>query len=268
MSIQPKGERKDMQPDHGEASRNGHALSARTVHFSLQGKGGVGKSVVASWLAQYLRSKDQPVACIDTDPVNATLSQFRELNVEHLNVLRGGAINEKQFDTLIERVCGADGTWVVDTGATTFVPVWHYMLQHQIFDFLVVQGRRIFVHVVVTGGQAMRDTLAGFKRVAETAPPGSVIVWLNEYFGEIERDGKGFLDLQLVQECAPKLLGAIRIRERNRNTFGDDVRLMLQHYLTFDEAIQSPEFGLVAKQRLTIIRRDLFEQLDGLALLP
>jgi hypothetical protein len=141
------------------------------------------------------------------------------------------------------------------------------MLEHQLFQFLVNQGRRVFVHVVVTGGQAMQDTLAGFKRVAETAPDKSIIVWLNEYFGEVERDGKKFEDLQLAQQFSAKLAGAVLIRERNRNTFGDDVRLMLQRYLTFDGAIAGPEFGLVAKQRLTLVRRDLFDQLDGLALL-
>jgi len=256
-----------MPASNGTSAFVNTSSAAATVHFSLQGKGGVGKSVVASWLAQYFRSKDRTVTCIDTDPVNATLSQFKDLDAEHVNVLRAGGINEKQFDVLVERVCGADGTYVVDTGATTFVPLWHYMLEHQLFQFLVNQGRRVFVHVVVTGGQAMQDTLAGFKRVAETAPVKSIIVWLNEYFGEVERDGKKFEDLQLAQQFSAKLAGAVLIRERNRNTFGDDVRLMLQRYLTFDGAIAGPDFGLVAKQRLTLVRRDLFDQLDGLALL-
>lgn len=255
------------------AALNVHAIvpepvaAAAAVHFSLQGKGGVGKSTVASWLAQYFRAKSRPVRCIDTDPVNATLTHFKALGAEHVNVLRGGNVNEKHFDQLVERVCSADGTYVVDTGATTFVPLWHYMLEHQLFDFVVNQGRRVFVHVVVTGGQSMQDTLAGFKRVAETAPERSVVVWLNEYFGEIERDGKRFEDFQVAQEARDKLAGAVLLRERNRNTFGDDIRLMLERFLTFDEAIQSEAFGLVAKQRLAIVRRDVFEQLDALPLL-
>ena len=112
----------------------------------------------------------------------------------------------------------------------------------------------------------MADTLAGFKQIAETAPAKSIIVWLNEYFGEIERYGKRFEDLQVVQQFASRLAGAVRIRERNRHTFGDDVKMMLERYLTFDGAIGSDEFGLVSKQRLTLVRRDLFEQLDNLRL--
>jgi CobQ/CobB/MinD/ParA nucleotide binding domain len=261
-----EGERA-MAANIGKGVSNGGSSAGATVHFSLQGKGGVGKSVVASWLAQYFRSKDLFVTCIDTDPVNATLTQFKDLNAEHLNVLKAGGINEKQFDALVERVCSRKGIYIVDTGATTFVPLWHYMLEHQLFRFLMEQGRRVFVHLVVTGGQGMQDTLAGFKRVAETAPDKSIVVWLNEYFGEVERDGKRFEDLQLAQQFAAQLAGAVLIRERNRNTFGDDIKLMLQGFLTFDAAIRSEQFGLVSKQRLTIVRRDLFDQLDSLGLM-
>jgi hypothetical protein len=37
---------------------------------------------------------------------------------------------------------------------------------------------------------------------------------------------------------------------------------MLTRRLTFEEAIQSADFSLVSKQRLEIIRRELFEQLE------
>lgn len=129
-----------MAASNGDTIVHCDGVAGATVHFSLQGKGGVGKSVVASWLAQYFRSKQLSVTCIDTDPVNATLTQFKDLNAEHLNVLKAGCINEKQFDVLVERVCSRDGIYVVDTGATTFVPLWHYMLEHQLFHFLVAQA--------------------------------------------------------------------------------------------------------------------------------
>jgi hypothetical protein len=41
---------------------------------------------------------------------------------------------------------------------------------------------------------------------------------------------------------------------------------MLERRLTFDEAIRNADFSLVSKQRLTIVRRELFEQLDKLAI--
>jgi Mrp family chromosome partitioning ATPase len=44
----------------------------RKAHFVLQGKGGVGKTFVASLIAQYLTERGEPVACLDTDQVNGS----------------------------------------------------------------------------------------------------------------------------------------------------------------------------------------------------
>jgi CO dehydrogenase nickel-insertion accessory protein CooC1 len=50
-------------------------ITPPTIHLILQGKGGIGKSVVASWLAEFLIGRGQPVCCIDGDPVNRSLGQ-------------------------------------------------------------------------------------------------------------------------------------------------------------------------------------------------
>lgn len=251
----------------GKALVSGNGNGKPTVHLVLQGKGGVGKSMVSSILAQYFRDKQKAVHCFDTDPVNATLAQYTELNAEHVNVLRRGAINEKEFDTLVEKVCRSEGTIVIDTGATTFVPMWNYILENEILRFLDEHGRQVYVHSVVTGGQAMTDTLNGFGAVAKTTVLKNIVVWLNEYFGEVAgNEGKPFEELKVAQQYADRLVGSITIRERNSNTFGDDVKQMLERRLTFDSAIKSEDFSLVSKQRLAIVQRDLFEQLDRLGL--
>ena len=43
----------------------------------------------------------------------------------------------------------------------------------------------MFAHSVVTGGQAMSDTLNGLERLAQSTSEKNVVVWLNEYFGEV-----------------------------------------------------------------------------------
>jgi len=246
-----------------QISTNGTKAS---VHVVLQGKGGVGKSFVSAILAQYFRTKAAPVHCLDTDPVNATFAQYRLLEAEHIKVLRRGTVNEKQFDMLVDKVCEGDGVFIVDTGATTFVPLWNYILENEILAFFRSYGRNVFVHSVVTGGQAMSDTLNGLERLAQTTSEKNVIVWLNEYFGEVCKDGKTFEDFEVAEEYAAKLVGTVVIRDRNPHTYGDDVRQMLERRLTFDEAIRNADFSLVSKQRLTIVRRELFEQLDKLAI--
>ena len=44
------------------------------IHMILQGKGGVGKSMIAATLAQWKRAHGEAPLCIDTDPVNATFA--------------------------------------------------------------------------------------------------------------------------------------------------------------------------------------------------
>src|SRR5438876_12123301 len=60
---------------------NGNGDGATAVHIALQGKGGVGKSLVSAILSQYLSSKGQDVLAIDADPVNHTLAEYRGLAV-------------------------------------------------------------------------------------------------------------------------------------------------------------------------------------------
>jgi len=138
------------------------------------------------------------------------------------------------------------------------------MLENEVLPLLQNEGRQVNVHCVVAGGQAMKDTLNGLDRLAQTTGDKSIIVWLNEFFGEVREGSRPFEQFKLAQDLALKLIGSVLIRKRNPDTFEDDVQHMLRGRLTFEEAIASEDFSLVSKQRLQIVRRELFEQLDGL----
>jgi len=112
----------------------------------------------------------------------------------------------------------------------------------------------------------MTDTLNGLDRLAQTINQRSLVLWLNEFFGEVRDGNRSFEQFTLVQDLAPKLVGSVLMRKRNPDTFEDDVQQMLRARLTFDEAIAAAEFSLLSKQRLQIVRRELFGQLDGLGL--
>ena len=77
------------------------SLGEHAIHMSLQGKGGVGKSLIASILAQYLQSRNQRIECIDTDPVNRTFSQYKAVNASRLELLRNGNVDPRGFDALV-----------------------------------------------------------------------------------------------------------------------------------------------------------------------
>jgi hypothetical protein len=251
-------------------SRNGSVGSsgnpdATTVHLSLQGKGGVGKSLVASLLAQYFtHRKGMSVRCVDADPVNQTLAQYKGLAAEHLDLMREGSVDQRAFDGLMETLLTESGTFIVDNGASTFIPLWNYMLENNAVALLKASGRRIFVHCVVTGGQALADTLSGFARLARTTGERNIVLWVNEYFGRVERDGRPLSELPVYTEHAASVVGSVAIPRRNQDTFGRDVEEVIAQKLTLQEAIDSANFPIMVRQRLRMVQRELFDQLDTL----
>jgi dephospho-CoA kinase len=232
------------------------------VHFILQGKGGVGKSLIAAIVAQYFHGIGAPVNAIDTDPVNQTFTNYKKLNAQHIKIMEGSKIDERNFDMLMERLLSEDGIFVVDNGASSFVPLSNYLIENNALEMLVDSGRQVFIHCVVTGGQALLDTLSGFVALAEQTPNKNIVVWLNEYFGSIEMEGKSFTEMKAFQKHENKVYGIARIAKRNSDTFGKDIELMVSNKMTFSEAIESPNFSLMAKQRIRTVQKDINNQLE------
>jgi hypothetical protein len=237
------------------------------IHLSLQGKGGVGKSLVAAILAQYFRSIGRQVRCIDTDPVNQTFASYRALGADHLELLQNGTIEQRRFDQLMERFLTEERTtFVVDSGASTFLPLWHYLLENEALEYLRREGRRVYVHTVITGGQALLDTLTGFTELAKSSGERNIIVWVNEYFGRVEADGKSFSEMAAYRDNTDKVCGIVVLKRRNPDTFGRDLEEMIRQKLTFEEAIVTSALPIMSKQRLKMMEREIFEQLEKASL--
>jgi len=243
---------------------SGSGIGATSIHISLQGKGGVGKSLISAILSQYLLSKGQDVQGIDADPVNQTLAEYRGLAVNRLNLLKEGSVDQREFDLLMERFLTESGTFVVDTGASTFIPLWHYVLENQALEYLRESGKRVFIHSVITGGQSLNDTLSGFEQLAETTREKNLVIWLNEYFGPVLLDGAPFREMAVCKKHANKVHGSVAIVRRTADTFGRDVEEMICQKMTFEEALNGSGFTIMAKQRLRVVQRELFEQLDAI----
>ncbi len=92
-------------------------------------------------------------------------------------------------------------------------------------------------------------------------------MWVNEYFGRVEREGKEFGDMTVYRENEQKVYGAIAIPRRNPDTFGRDIEEVIARKLTLQEAITSGDFTIMSRQRLKVVQREIFEQLDSLGLI-
>lgn len=253
-----------MAKNNSNGSGNGADHTAQpTIHLVLQGKGGVGKSVVATWLAEFLIDRGQPVRCIDGDPVNRSLGQYRAFNAERLDLLnQDGVVQRTRYDSLIERFMADSGVFVVDSGATAFLPFWTYLVETDAIRMLREAGRRVYIHIPISAGEMLNDTLLGFKTLAASATEKILVVWLNEYFGLVARDGKTFDQMQVYLDNQDKVVASVGLRRRNSDTFGEDIRQMRENKMTFAEATTCDGLYLMVKHRLEIVRRELFEQLE------
>ncbi|OSI27604.1 conjugal transfer protein TraL [Neisseria dumasiana] len=240
----------------------------KEAHLIVQGKGGVGKSFTAMIIAQYLAAEaknEVPVVCFDTDPVNQTFSRYASLKPEIINILTAdNTIDTRMFDGLIEKLIETDGIAVVDNGAATFVPLMSYMAENHVDELLKENGVRLILHVPIMGGQALEDCVVGLSQTIN-AIDADVVVWLNEYNGAIKSsDNKVFTDFSVYKDNKSKIIGVIKVAHRNPDTYEKDIQAMTSANLTFAEIEASSDWGIMPRQRLRTVKRDLFAQLKNL----
>ncbi|MCW9033494.1 MAG: conjugal transfer protein TraL [Alphaproteobacteria bacterium] len=240
------------------------------INLLLQGKGGVGKSYIASLLAQHYTDRDLPLMCYDTDPVNRTFAGYKSFGAEIVKLgERPDEVNPQYFDTLLGKIMEVPegGVVVIDNGASTFLPLLGYMVEADALSLLREAGHTVRLHTVLTGGQALNDTMQGLAQVLGHIPDVPVVVWLNEYFGPIERvnnegQREGFEHSGLYQKNQDRIHALIRLPEVRKETFGHDIGKMMRARLSFDQAIQHPEFHVMTRQRLKIIWQGLQSAMD------
>lgn len=235
----------------------------RRVHFNLQGKGGVGKTWVAALLAQHHAQKGEAPRCFDTDPVNDSLSGWKGLNVERLELLdENDRINERNFDRMMEAILTDDSDFVVDCGAGAFLSLTSYLIENDVPAMIREAGKELFVHPVVVGGEAMRHTSEGFVNLVRQMPPETqIILWANAFFGPIRHGDKELEELAFYVENKGRVRGVVRLDREGTDTFREDLAQLITSRLTFEEAQASPDFGIMPKQRLKQLQRRYMERM-------
>lgn len=220
--------------------------------------------MIAAIIAQYIRLKGRRPVCVDTDPVNATFHGYRRLRVSHLAIMEGEDIAPRRFDQLVEVIAGTTDQEdvIIDNGASSFVPLSSYLITNDVPALLHRMGHQLVVHTVITGGQALVDTVHGFAQLVKQFPDEAVfVVWLNPFWGAIELDGKAFHQMKAYTANKDRVKAIIDLPPLKEDTFGRDLSDMLQDRLTFEEAIAAPSRPIMVRQRLKIIQAQIFGQL-------
>lgn len=236
------------------------------IHFILQGKGGVGKSFISAVMYQYMSSKDINVTGFDTDPVNTTFAGYKSLDVKVIDIMSGDDIDQRKFDKMIELILedNTGANFIIDNGASSFVPLVSYLKENDALQMIKDAGHDVQLHTVITGGQAMGDTLTGLSVLATSFPQADIVVWLNQYFGSIAstEGDKSFEDFKLYQKHSSQIRCLVRIPQRKQSLFGKDIEEMLSRRQTFDEAINSGAVPIMTRQRLKIFWNEMCAELD------
>ena len=236
------------------------------IHIMMMGKGGVGKSTCSVLLAQNLAAKNPDLRCADLDPTNATFNGYLALNAEHINIAdQDFNIDPAAFDELMEKILSKNSDWVIDTGAATFLPLMNYLIQNDVFSFLLESDRQVIVHTPLVGGAAMEETIRGLKSILElcTVP---VVVWENEFFGPVSKNGKRFVQSPGYEQFKSRVLGVVKLAKGDPKQSEKDMVAMNSRRLTWDEAAVDPNFLVMSRQRLLKMRRAIDEQLDAIEL--
>jgi len=238
---------------------------SKTVHIIMQGKGGVGKSVIARLITEYMIEKDRSYAAFDADPVNQTFGALDSFGVEIIDLLKAGNVDAARFDELIERaMASATDAVIIDTGAAAFLPLLRYIDDTALPELLVENGHELFFHTVVTGGPSFDDTFEGFVRMSERfGEEASVIAWINSYFGDVENEGTAFSDMKEVKDLIKreKLAGIIMIPEMS-DLPRADFSAFLKRDTPFARVKDDGNVNLMARSRLQRLSRKFFEAME------
>ena len=237
---------------------------ARTLHVVLQGKDGIGKTVVALLLSQRIEETGRPVVLVDADAVHASLSRLAATRPERLSLVAGDTTGTRALDRCIDKLPPEDADIVVDTGAAGFMPLGRYLVGNDTAAGMSEAGHDVVVHVVVTGGPGMLDTMKGLDAVARNFPPRiRIVVWLNEYFGPIvNASGKPFEELPVYTGNRERIFALVRLPMLSEQASAD-LHMMFDKRLTFARALVRNNTNVlsVQKSRLFRIRQALWPQI-------
>jgi GTPase SAR1 family protein len=236
-----------------------------TMFITLQGKGGVGKSLLTVAFAQWLVDRGRSVACIDTDTLNPTLLQYQPLKATHIRLSQNHVIDPRALDALVGIVSEApdEAQVVVDVGSNGFETLMAYEVENGVFALLADLGHRVVVQTVIAGGPDAEETIKGTMALLE-ATDVPLILWLNEHLGPLEIHGQPIAQAAFLHAAGDRILGTVLLPARTKATFGKDTEEMLRQRLTFAQAIA--QFDLMPRTRIRRVRDELWAQLDALPL--
>lgn len=247
------------------------------LNLIMQAKGGVGKSVAAFVLAQYLRDSlgVENVALLDTDPSNNTFSKYKGLKVKYVNPLtRNEDTGEEKVDTvainaIFESIMSINKAIIVDTGSSNYIDLKSYLEINQTLNLFSEEetiAREVIIHVLINGGTDFSICCIELGKMRETFPTVQFVVWLNANGGELKYQGKEFKETQVYLDLvkSKQLKGIMTLPKLDANAEKDFKDMMIAG-LTFEEAKYDIDtLNIMKKSRIERLKQKFFMLLDDI----
>jgi len=235
------------------------------VHWIMQGKGGVGKSRVAATLLEFLLERNDGNALgLDTDPNNRSLSDINSLDVVFLNIMPDSdTVDIAKFDDLLmfmmQNERAKDKDLVIDVGATTYQPLYSYLIKNDVFNLL--SDFEHFVHIpVAIGAEAEADCLLQLDSMLNAfGNTPTYIVWENQFFSA--KSDHDIEKLEAYQKNKEKIFAVVKMTKRD-TLFQNALEKMTKSKQIFGEVNMNPEYNILEKSRLQKIKQDYWDMLD------
>lgn len=242
----------------------------KNFHFILQGKGGVGKTTVSTFITQYLKDHlKQDYLAIDTDQVNASFASFKGLNVETINLMEENRITDTGWEMLANRLLNTDkSNIIIDNGASSFVPLMNYAYDNDLFNALTSDENNytgnVFIHTVIAGGEGLSHTLAGLDTICYNFKNTNIkiVVWINSYLGKVETIDKKIEDYEELKKNENEILYIVRIPIHKGDLFKKDLADMLTNHKTFEEMKNDTSVFIMSRSRYVRMQKEMFAELD------
>jgi len=238
----------------------------KSFHLLLTGKGGVGKSVVARLLAEFVQDTTNEVPlCFDADPVNASFEAVKTFGAKKINLLDNELkVNASRFDSMMVSVLQENRSVVVDSGASSYLALFGYLEENNVVQLLKDRGFDVYLHTIITGGAAIDFTTKNFLDVAERfGDTAKIVTWLNHFWEPVERDEKPFTEWQAYKSQSRRVHSILEIPRMSVDTSGHDFSEMLKANVSFAQVLSGEadetDFNIVVQSRLSYIRKAIFD---------
>ena len=222
------------------------------IHFIGGEKGGVGKSLLARVLAQYLIDRGEPFIGFDTDRSHGTLLRFYAGYASPVVVDRYEAL-----DAIIEAaVEQPDRRILVDLAAQTHEPLVRWMDDSGVLNLADESGIPIqYWHVMDTG----KDSVDLLRKLLDRFGTSLKYVLVRNQvrgsdFGLLEQSGEQARALGL----GAKIVSIKKLHESAINK----IDAASCSFWNAKNADGQPTLGLMDRQRVKMWLRDLYRELD------